>query len=163
VRQFLAERSLAPYVTFGGGVQTGGGTLSSATLDGRYRFAVLGQVPVDETDHVSLRYERGASFVFVVGGGVRKSFSSNWGLRGDLRVLIGSDGTRALVDAQPAVVRGTPAGFIESFTNPAIQFSNDPATGRQSSLSGAGLQSVEVFKGGTLARTQITVGVTRRF
>ena len=163
VRQFLAERSLAPYVTFGGGVQTGGGTLSSATLDGRYRFAVLGQVPFDETDHVSIGYERAASFVFVVGGGVRKNFSSNWGLRGDVRMLIGPDGTRAIVDAQPASVRGAPAGFIESFTNPAIQFSNDPATGRQSSLSGPGLQSVEVFKGGTLARTQITVGVTRRF
>jgi hypothetical protein len=163
VRQFLAERSLSPYVTFGGGVVTGSGTLPSATLVGRYAFSVLGQVPIDESDHAGLRYEHGATFTFVAGGGVRKNFSSTWGLRADVRMHIGPDGTRVLVDAQPASVRGTPAGFVESFTNPAIQFSNDPATGRQSSLSGAGLQSFEVFKGGTRARTQITVGVIRRF
>ena len=163
VRQFMAERSLAPYVTFGGGVVTGAGTLPTATLVGRYAFSIVGQVPIDESDHAAVEYERKTTFVFVVGGGVRKHFSSKWGLRGDVRMLIGPDGTRAIVDAQPASVRGTPAGFVESFTNPAIQFSNDPATGRQSSLSGPGLQSVEVFKGGTLARTQITVGVTRRF
>jgi hypothetical protein len=32
-----------------------------------------------------------------------------------------------------------------------------------SSLSGAPLSAFEVFNGGTRARTQITIGVTRRF
>ena len=79
------------------------------------------------------------------------------------RVLLGADTTRVVVDARQSSVRGVPAGFIESFTNPGIQFSNDPATGRRSSLGGAGLQEFEVYSGGFQARTLITVGFARRF
>jgi hypothetical protein len=78
-------------------------------------------------------------------------------------MLVGPDTTRIRLDATPTVTRGTPAGFIESFTNPAIQFSNDPSIGRVSSLSGAPLQGVEVFKGGVIARTIIGVAIARRF
>lgn len=163
VRTFRPSRALAPYVTVGAGVIAGTGSLPSASLDARYRFSVLGEVPIDETDRVALRYARGAAFAGVIGGGVRRDLSGPWALRIDARVLLGPDTTRVVVDAQPSSVRGVPAGFIESFTNPGIQFSNDPATGRRSSLGGAGLQGFEVFSGGFQARTLITVGFARRF
>ena len=161
VRTFRPSRAFAPYVTVGAGAITGSGSLPSASLDARYRFSVLGELPIDETDRVSFRYTRRAAFVGVLGGGVRRDLSSAWALRVDARVLLGPDSTRMLVDAEPSSVRGVPAGFVES--SAGIQFSNDPSTGRQSTLSGAGLQEFEVFKGGFQARTLVTVGVTRRF
>jgi hypothetical protein len=61
------------------------------------------------------------------------------------------------------VARGTPAGFIETFTHPNLQFSNDPALGRESSLSGS-LDGFEAFTGSGLStRLLITIGLTRRF
>ncbi|HJZ78310.1 MAG TPA: hypothetical protein VKE51_41565 [Vicinamibacterales bacterium] len=154
---------LQPYFTVGAGVVAASGTPPSATLQGHYFTTILGEVPIDEIDRVSIRFTRSTSAVAVLGGGVRHDFSDAWGLRIDARLLVGPDTTRVHLDAQPTVARGTPAGFIESFTNPAIQFSNDPATGRRSSLSGAALQNVEVFNGGVLARTVISVAVARRF
>jgi hypothetical protein len=163
VRTFPPWRALAPYVTIGAGMIAGSGSLPSATLEARYRFSVLGEVPIDETDRVSFRYTRRAAFAGVLGGGVRRDLSGAWGLRIDARVLLGPDTTRVLLDAQPSSVRGVPAGFVESFTNPGVQFSNDPSTGRRSTLSGPALQGVEVFSGGFQARTLVTAGVTRRF
>ena len=60
---------------------------------------------------------------------------------------------------RPSFARTGPAGFVESFTNPAIQFSNDPSTGRRSTLSAPALQGFEVFSGGIQTRTLVTVGV----
>ena len=163
VRTFRPSRALAPYVTVGAGVIAGMGSLPSASLDARYRFSVLGELPIDETDRVTFRYARGAAFAGVLGGGVRRDFSSAWALRIDARMLLGPDTTRVFLDAQPSSVRGVPAGFVESFTNPGVQFSNDPSTGRRSTLSGPGLQAFEVFSGGFRARTLVTVGFARRF
>lgn len=156
-------RALVPYVTAGGGVLSGGGALPSATIEGHYRFAVLGQVPIDEADRVAFHYTRAAAFVAVLGGGVRRNLSGRWGLRIDARVLVGPDRTRVLLDARPSSIAGAPSGFVESFTNPAIQFSNDPSTGRRSSLSGAGLQAFEAFSGGVQAHPIVTIGLSRRF
>jgi hypothetical protein len=163
VRMFRPSRTLAPYVTVGGGVIAGTGSLPSASVDARYRFSVLGELPIDETDRVSFRYARRAAFIGVLGGGVRRDLSSTWALRIDARVLVGPDSTRVFLDAQPSSVRGVPAGFVESFTNPGVQFSNDPSTGRRSSLSGPALQEFEVFSGGFRSRTLVTLGITRRF
>lgn len=163
VRTFRPSRALALYVTAGGGVIAGSGSLPSASLDARYRFSVLGELPIDETDRVSFRYARRAALVGVLGGGLRRDLSTAWALRIDARVLVGPDTTRVFLDAQPSSVRGVPAGFVESFTNPGVQFSNDPSTGRRSSLGGAGLQGVEVFSGGFQARTLVTMGFARRF
>ena len=155
--------SFAPYATFGGGVVTGSGSLPSASLEGRYRFSILGQVPIDETDRVSVRYSRRTSFVAVLGAGLQRDLSARWGLRADARILVGPDTTRVFIDATPSATRTAPSGFIESFTNPAIQFSNDPSTGRRSSLSAPALRDFEVFKGGMQTRTLLTVGILRRF
>ena len=154
---------LTPYLTFGGGIVTGTGTLPSAQVSGRYRFSVLGQVPIDESDRVSLAFERPLTFAGVAGAGLRRDLSDRWGVRVDIRAFVGPDATRVRVTAEPSITRGTPAGFVESFTNPAIQFSNDPALGRRSTLSAPALDSVTVFDGGIQVRTVITVGISRRF
>lgn len=156
-------RALRPYATAGGGVLFGSGSLPSAQLSAAYRFSILGEVPIAETDTVHLRYERPASFVIVLGGGVAYAVSDAWGINVDARALFGPDRTRVVLDAVPVTTRGTPAGFIESFTNPAVQFSNDPATGRRSTLSAPALDGLEVYSGGTRGRFALSVGLTRRF
>src|SRR3954471_11097581 len=164
-RRFRRSAAFSPYVTFGGGVAIGGGGEPTASLAAQYRFVVLGQVPIGEDDNVVVRYGTGSAFVAVAGGGLQRDFSDRWGLRIDARLLIGPDPARVRLDATPTSVAatGTASGFVESFSNPAIQFSNDPATGRVSSLSGDGLRDVDVFKGGSRVRTQITLGLTRKF
>ena len=155
--------ALRPYATAGGGVLFGSGSLPSAQVSADYHFSILGEVPVVESDNVLLRYERPASFVLVLGGGVAHAFANNWGIKFDARALFGPDRTRILLNATPGTIRGTPGGFIESFTNPAVQFSNDPATGRRTSLSAPPLDGVEVYSGGTRGRVLVTVGVSKRF
>ena len=162
-RAYRPWGALTPYLTAGAGVLTGSGPLPSASVAGRYQFSILGEVPIAESDRVAFRFERGPALIGVVGGGLRRDLSGAWGLRVDARILMGQDRTRVLLDAQPSSTAGTPPGFIESFTNPAIQFSNDPSTGRRSSLSGPVLQSAEVFKGGFQARAIVSIGLTRRF
>lgn len=155
---------LQPYVTAGGGVVIPRDEFfAGGSVQARYTTSILGEVPIDETDSVGVEFTRPKSAVAVLGGGLRHDFKRAWAVRIDARVLVGPDTTRVHLDATPSVARGTPAGFIESFTNPAIQFSNDPATGRVSSLSGPALQDVEVFKGGVLARTIVSVALARRF
>jgi len=149
--------------SFGGGVLAGSGSLPSASIDGAYRFSIVNEVPIDERDRVSVRYARRTAFVAVLGGGLERELAGRWGLRLDARLLLGPDTTRVLIDATPSSARTGPPGFAESFTNPALQFSNDPSTGRRSSLSAPALQDVEVFKGGLQTRTLITVGISRRF
>src|SRR5262249_45995123 len=108
--------------------------------------------------------EQKATWVAVMGGGVRRSISDRWGVRIDGRLFIDGYGARVTLDADPLVARGTPTGFIESFTHPAIQFSNDPSTGRQSSLSGPRLQGFATFTGAEVqVRALVTVGVFSRF
>ena len=152
-----------PYATFGGGLLTGTGAWPSAELTGRYRFFILGEVPIDESERLTVRFERPAALLIVAGGGLRRDLSETWGLRVDVRALAGPDTTRVVVDTEIASARGTPAGFVESFTNPAVQFSNDPATGRRSTLSAPSLQAFRVFSGGMHMRTIVTVAVSRRF
>ena len=154
---------LTPYLTFGGGILTGSGALPSAELSGVYRFSILGQVPIDETDRVRIGFTRPLTFTAVVGGGLRRDLSEAWAFRVDVRAFIGPDSTEARVTADAAVRSGSPSGFVESGTNPAIQFSNDPATGRRSSLGPPMLDNVKVFSGGIRTRTIATFAISRRF
>jgi len=154
--------AFAPYATGGGGITFGTGSMATADLAGHYRFVIAGETPISETDTTTIRFERPVGFVFVVGGGVRTDLSEKWGLTIDARVHIGPDRTRIVIDADPESTPG-PAGFIESFTNPAIQFSSDPSTGRRSTLSGPGLDGFEVFEGSTRSRTMLTIALARRF
>jgi hypothetical protein len=154
---------LQPYVTIGGGAVLSSRFVFSALVSSRNRATIAGEVPIDETDLVNVHVDRSPAFAIVAGGGVRRDLTTRWSVRVDARMLIGPDTTRITLDAQPAVARGTPAGFIESFTNPAIQFSNDPSTGRVSSLSGTPIQSFTVFKGGVTARTIVSASIAFRF
>lgn len=163
VWHFWLHPGWTPYTTFGAGVLSGAGDLPSATVQDAYRATILGTVPIAEADQVTLRYDRAAAFVGVLGGGLRREMSEHWGWRADARVFIGGHSPRLLLDATPAVTTGTPAGFIESFTNPAIQFSNNPSTGRQSTLSGAPIQAFEAVSAGTETRVVVTFGIFRRF
>jgi len=160
---FSEHKSLVPYVTLGGGVVFASGTLPEASVDGRYRFTIGGEVPIAETDAVRLRFERASAFAMVAGGGVGRNLTKSLSLRVDARVFVGPDSTRIFVSTASSNTPGTPAGFIESFTNPGIQFSNDPATGRRSTLSGPALDGFQVFDGGMRTRAVLTVGVSRHF
>jgi hypothetical protein len=155
-------------VTFGGGMLSGMGDVASVTLEGDYRFVIAPEsgssVPIHETDRITLRFEHSTTFVGLAGGGLRKQMSDRWGFRIDGRVFIGPANSRLLIDATPTVTPGSPAGFIETTTNPNIQFSNDSATGRQSTLSGPALDGFTAFKStGIQTRTLITFGVFVRF
>ena len=154
---------LTPYLTIGGGMVTAAGALPTAEISGGYRFSVLGQLPIDESDRVTIDFERRLTYTAVAGGGLRHELSNRWAMRIDVRALVGPDATRIRLSAAPASQHGSPAGFVESFTNPAIQFSSDPSVGRRSSLSAPALDGVTVFDGGIQTRTVVTFGVSRRF
>jgi len=151
------------YATFGGGVVTRTGSLASVAVQGHYQFSVLSQVPIDETDSVVVRYASNAAPVGVAGAGVSRSISSAWSVNVDARVFIGGSDANLLLDASPSRVTGTPAGFIESGTSPALQFSNNASTGRQSTLSGPAISAFSAFSGGTALRVLVTFGIARRF
>jgi hypothetical protein len=164
VYQLGPAAGFAPYLTFGGGLITGAGGGAAVTLEGRYRFRILGEVPIDETDRVTIRHESRTALTGVVGAGLRRDVTDRWGVRVDGRVLIGPRTTRVVIDTDPAVAQGAPADFVESFTTPSIQFSNNPSTGRESTLGGPPLQGFEAFAaGGLQARILITAGVFVRF
>lgn len=163
VRWTLTSGSVAPYITLGGGLVHQMGDLPSVTLTGNYRFQILGTVPINETDTLRLRYEQGTALVGVAGAGLRGSLSARLGFTIDGRVLLGQQTLTLRLDADPTVANGTPEGFVESFTTPAIQFSNHANTGRESSLSGA-LTGFKAFStSGLQTRYVVTAGLVIRF
>ncbi len=162
VAEWAPVAGFTPFVIAGGGVLAQAGDPPSVSVDGSYRFTIAGSVPIDETDHVTLQYAQRTVLVAVLGGGIRRDFSPRWGLRIDGRVLLGPSTTRVSIDADPLVRIGAPAGFIESFTYPNLQFSNNASTGRVSTLSGA-LSEFEAFRGGWQTRVRVTVGLAFKF
>jgi hypothetical protein len=151
--------SWEPYAVFGGGIVLPAGSALTADVSGRYRFLTGGTVPIDETDTLTIRHRGRMTFVAVTGGGVRWAVTDRWGLRIDARLLAGPATNVVAVDAIPTVATGMPAGFIESFTYPNLQFSNNGSTGRRSTLGSPPLDDVVVFKGGWQLRGRATVGL----
>jgi hypothetical protein len=153
-----------PYFTVGGGLLSSQGQPPSVDLTGTYQGALPDGAVIHEQDHVVLSYSRGKAAVVVLGAGLRRDFSSRWGLQIDGRVLLGPNGTEATIDASPSVATSTPASFTETLTYPSIVFSNNPSTGRVSSLGPPNLQGFAVFSGsGVQLRTLVTVGVFVKF
>lgn len=156
--------SLDPYVALGGGLVHRIGDLPSVTLTGNYRFNILGAVPINETDVLRLRYDQGTALVGLIGGGIRRALTDRLGFSLDGRLLLGQQTLTLRLDSTPTVVIGTPADFVESFTTPSIQFSNNPSTGRESSLSGEPLAGFKAFStDGLQTRFIISAGVFIRF
>jgi len=151
------------YVTLGAGFASTSGTLPSANVGGGYSFRIAGEVPISESNSVTVGFERPSTYVIVLGGGISGEMTNALSFRADARVHVGPDTSRILIDTVSVNTRGTPAGFIESGTNPAIQFSNDPSTGRRSTLSAPALAGFEVFDGGTRTRILLTAGLVLRF
>jgi hypothetical protein len=162
VTQFSPFSGFSPYVVTGGGMLVHGGDAAAVQLEGRYRTIIDGTTPIDETDRLMVEYGDGSAFVAVLGGGVERDLSPRWRLRVDARVLLGSRTTRVGLDAHPEVATGTPAGFIESFTYPNLQLSNNPSTTRESTLSGT-LDGFDAFQGGWQARYRFTAGLVVKF
>ena len=163
VRSFGAAGGFDPYITLGGGITSGAGS-ATLMLEGRYRFQIIGEVPIDETDRTTVKIENRTAFTGVAGAGLRREINDRWGVRIDGRVFVGPETTRIVIDTDPAVATGTPADFVESFTTPSIQFSNNPSTGRESSLGGPPLEGFETFApDGWRVRVLITAGVFFRF
>ena len=163
LRWSVASGRIRPYITLGGGLVHQIGDLPSVTLTGSYRFQIL-DTPINETDTLRLRYEQGSALVGLVGAGVRGTLSERLGWTLDGRVLLGQQTLTLRLDSEPTVTTGTPAGFIESFTSPAIQFSNNTSTGRESSLSGTPLTGFRAFStSGLQTRYIVTAGLVIRF
>lgn len=155
---------IRPYIALGGGLVHQIGDLPSVTLTGNYRFQILGTVPINETDTLRLRYEQGSALVGLVGAGVRGTLGERMGWTLGGRVLLGPQTLTLRLNSEPSVTTGTPAGFVESFTTPAIQFSNSASTGRESSLSGPPLTGFKAFStSGLQTRFIITAGLVMRF
>ena len=152
-----------PYAVFGGGIVVPVGNSLTAGVTGNYRFLISGSIPVDETDSLTVRYRGRVTFVAVAGGGVRRAIGDRWGVRVDARLLTGPATNVVAVDAAPVVVTGTPAGFIESFTYPNLQFSNNSSTNRRSTLGPPGLDDEVVFKADWQLRGRATVGLYFQF
>jgi hypothetical protein len=167
VRYHLLTGSWSPYLTIGGGVLTRIGSLPSITLNGSYRFQVQAAAPTvsfAESDTVTLRFEQATGPVGVTGLGLRQHLSPRLGFSIDGRLYVSRETLSLRVDSAPTVTTGTPAGFIESFTTPAVQFSNNASTGRASSLSGTPLNGFKAFTtSGVQMRYAVTAGVFIRF
>ena len=162
VTSFSPWGSFSPYLVTGGGVLVHGGQAPAVQLDGAYSFRIEGVTPINETDRLVVEYGEGTAFVGLVGGGLERNLSPRWRLRFDARVLIGPRTTQVALHADPSVTTATPAGFIETFTYPNLQFSNNPSTNRESTLSGS-LDGFDAFQGGWQARYRFTVGAVVRF
>jgi hypothetical protein len=160
--------SVIPYVTGGAGVISNLGDQPGATLEGHYRFQLVGTFPMSETDLVRLRVSvPDKVFVGVVGAGAKYVASPRWGMRVDGRVYLGSGKVETVVDATPSVSSTPPIATLalSSASTPAIQFSNNPrGTGPQSNLTGEPVAGFTTFEGSGL-RTQftLTAGLFLRF
>jgi len=151
-----------PFVSVGGGLILPAGEGPTMVLEGNYRFNIAGAVPINETDHVVVRYSQKTAVVALVGGGVRRDLNDRFGIRIDGRLLIGRNSARPEITADPRVTAGTPAGYIESFTYPNLQFSNNASTGRLSTLSGS-VTDFDAFSGGAQVRLRVMAGIVYRF
>ncbi len=155
---------LTPYVTIGGGWIARTGSQQSLSLTGRYSARILGTVPIDETDRVTVRAEARNAPAIIAGAGISTAARGRIVFRLDARLIAANRSIGSAVSAEPLVTTGTPANYIESFTNPSIQFSNNPSTGRRSSLSGDPVIGYAVARSTRLqSRGLVTVGIGFRF
>jgi hypothetical protein len=151
-----------PYVSVGGGARFRVGEPPEASLDGEYRFQILGASPINEVDKVTIKTSVSGGVVGVIGGGLKYVLSKRWGARFDVRGFVGQETVRTLLTTQSASASGSPTGATASLTTPGLQFSN--VGGVFSSLSGQNLSDFGVFeRHGLQTQVDITAGLVLRF
>lgn len=167
LRYTLAGRSLAPSVLIGAGLMHRLADLPTATLTGTYDFTAStsqAQSRFTESDTLTLRFEQGIALIGIAGAGLQQQLTERLGVAIDGRVYLGAPTLTLRLDSTPTVTTRTPGSFIESFTTPAVQFSSNPSTGRDSTLSGAPLKGFTAFTtSGLQVRYLVTAGVFVRF
>ncbi len=164
VRFHLTTGRTSPYLTAGAGVVSGIGARPSVTLQGDYAFTFLNEARFVESDTLIIRFEQNTGFVGVAGAGVSSRIGERWLLTLDGRAYIGAPTLSMRLDSAPSVTTATPAGVVESFTTPAVQFSNNSSTGRASTLSGTPLGGFQAFStSGVQLRYVVTAGLAIRF
>lgn len=167
VRYTLAKRTLTPYVLVGAGLVHRLGDLPTATLTGTYDFTVAtssSQSRFTESDTLTLRFEQGTALVGIAGAGLQHALTDRLGLAIDGRASFGAPALTLQLDSTPSVTTRSPGSFVESFTTPAVQFSSNPSTGRDSTLSGAPLTGFKAFStSGLQIRYLVTAGIVVRF
>jgi hypothetical protein len=168
----IPDGRFMPYATIGAGVVSNVGNGPNVTLVGNDRFTSnvnslgAGSFPVNETDTVTIRLAPANehALVTVFGGGLKAMGSSRWGVDADVRAYISKNTFNTLIDADPKIVTSTPAGAVASFLTPSIQFSNNPSTGRPSSLSGPVISGFKAFSSsGTPVQVNVSGGLFFRF
>jgi hypothetical protein len=164
VRFHLTRGRTSPYLTAGVAVVSGIGARPSLRLQGDYRFTFLNESTFAESDTLTVRFDQSTGFAGVAGAGVASSLGERWVLSVDGRVYVGAPTLSMRLDSSPSVTTATPAGVVESFTTPAVQFSNSSSTGRASTLSGTPLNGFKAFStSGVQLRYVVTVGLAIRF
>jgi len=157
---------VAPYLTAGIGSVSGYGDAPSATLTGQYGFRCgVDAAQFRETDIVNVHVtpdQNGIAGIF--GAGFDYDLSSRHAVRVDLRFVVSGATSDISVDANPTVSTFTPAFAISTFTNPSVQFSNNPSTNRMTTLSGPAIAELQTFNGsGSSVRLNLSVGYVMRF
>lgn len=152
-----------PYVSVGAGYVDVSGELPSSEVVGSYRFRVNRQHVFEQVDAVTLRSSSsGGAAVGVVGGGVKAYLSDRWGLRLDVRALIGQSATYLEVDTDPRVRADDGFDAVASRTAPSIQFGNE-AAGVPTTL-GLPAQGLRTWSAsGLLVRARFSLGLFWRF
>jgi len=167
VRIALFDGPFTPYLTVGGGVIHRLGDLPRIDLVGTYQFTVAttqGQASFAESDVLTMRHTQGSNLMGIAGAGFEQRLTERVGLSVDGRVYLGRQTLSLRLDSAPQVTVRTPGAFIESFTTPAVQFSSNPATGRDSTLSGTPLNGFKAFTtSGLQTRVSVTAGLVIRF
>src|SRR5690606_17345786 len=117
-----------------------------------------------ESDALTLRYTQGLNMVGIAGGGFEQRLTERVGLTVDGRVYLGRQTLSLRLDSAPQVITQIPGAVVESFTTPAVQFSSNPATCRNSTLSGTPLDGFQAFAtSGLQTRVSVTAGLVIRF
>ena len=152
-----------PYVSVGAGYVQASGELPGSEIVGTYRFRIDRKHWFEQVDAVTLRSSSNdGAVVGVVGGGLKSYLSDRWGLRLDVRALIGQSATHLEVDTDPRVrADGLPYG-VASRTAPSIQFGNEAASVASTlGLATSGLRAWSAS--GLSVRVRFSLGVFLRF
>ena len=149
-----------PYASVGAGYVHVSGELPSSDVVGTYRFRIHGEHLFEQVDAVTLRSSSSGAIVGVVGGGVKSYLSDRWGLRLDVRALIGPSATYLEVDTDPRVRADDLSDAIASRTAPSIQFGNEAAV----STLGLATRGLRTWSASGLSvRVRVALGVFWRF